>query len=161
NSYALIGDANGFFDQRYGASAWSGLTDAVKESLLITATMDLDRAFEYNGIKLDGGQALEFPRFLRRGALDTADSQRFIPREVMEATCEQAWSIYGKGKPDSSRKDLQAEGLAHISLGRVSESYVSGARKLPSLCSRSMDKLRPWITSTKKFGAFSPYDPVA
>ena len=48
NSYSWLGDAEGYFNTRYGASAWAGLSDAVKEQLLITATAQIDTAFTFN-----------------------------------------------------------------------------------------------------------------
>lgn len=160
NSYSWLGDAEGYFNTRYGASAWAALSDSDKEYLLVTATSVIDNAYRYVGSRLDAGQLLEFPRFLRRGKINIADNMRFIPREVFEATCEQAWHIYNEGKPDSDRKQLQIEGMAHISIGRVSETYLRGSLSLPNISAFAKDKLNFWISRTRKYdGAYSPYDP--
>jgi hypothetical protein len=159
NSYSWLGDAETYFNTRYGASAWAGLAASAKEDILITAASVIDNAFKYVGSRLDSGQTLEFPRFLRRGDLSNADDMRFIPREVFEAVMEQAWSIYNSGKPESDRKQLQAEGVSSISIGRVSESYLLGAGEGPNINAFAKDKLKKWIARTQDYnGAFSPYE---
>jgi hypothetical protein len=162
NSYAWLGDAEGYFETRYGASGWAALSDTDKEYLLITSTGLIDRAFRFVGQKLDDGQQLAFPRFVRRGAISAVDDMRFIPREVFEAVCEQAWYIYNEGKPDSDRKQLQAEGVSHISIGRVSETYLGDSRMLANINAFAKDKLNHWISRVRKYdGAYSPYVPTS
>lgn len=159
NSYAWLGDAKGYFDNRFGASAWDALSDSDKESLIITATADIDRTLRFHGKKLDSGQLLSFPRFLRRGEIIDPNDMRFIPREIMEGMLEQAWMINNNGSPDSKRKDLQAEGVTSLSMGRVSENYDSSYVDRPKIAARAMEKLYHWIQRTHEFGSFSEFDP--
>lgn len=160
NTYAWLGDAEGYFQNRYGASAWSGLSNSDKEQLLITAVADIDRALRFKGKILDVGQMLSFPRFLRRGALVDPDDMRFIPREIMEATLEQAWFIYNQGKPGSFRKDMQADGVEMIRMGRVTEKYNTAFADRPKITQRAHEKLFNWLDRTHEFPSFSEYDPI-
>lgn len=156
NSYAWREDADTYFNSRFGGSAWAALSDATKDYLLITSTAQIDRTYNFIATKLDSGQELEFPRFFRRGAINTADEMRFIPREVFEATCEQALFINTKGDITSNRAQLQAEGVKSIGYGRAQESYQDGGRR-PVISAEAQFRLQTWISRTKKFGAFSPY----
>jgi hypothetical protein len=155
NSYAWREDADTYFNTRFGASAWAALSDANKDSLLITAAAQLDQTFNFVGLKLDSGQQLEFPRFFRRGALVEADDMRFIPREVFEAVCEQALFVNTTGDILSERAQLQAEGVSSIGYGRAQEAYREGAR--PFINAVARERLETWIARTFKFNSFSPY----
>ena len=155
NSYGWRGDAETYFNTRYGASAWAALSDANKDALLMTATASIDRSFNYIGSKLDSGQLLEFPRFFRRGSINTADEMRFIPREVFEAACEQALFTYNQGGITSERAQLQADGVTQIGYGRAQESYGGG--HMANISHVARERLADWIAKTYRFNSFSPY----
>ena len=160
NSYAFVEDADTYFAGRYGGSAWSALAYATREQLLITATAQIDQ-LRFVGQKLDAGQKLEFPRFLRRGNLSLDDDQRFIPREIFEATCEQAFHMNSLGGVISERAQLQAEGITSISIGRVSESYSGGATGTRQLAAIALQRVDAWISrKTNLSASYSPYNPV-
>jgi len=162
NSYGWLEDVRGYFAGRYGASAWDTLAASAQEQIIITATQMIDSQLSFIGIRLDSGQTLEFPRFLRRGSLVDADNMRFIPREVFEAMCEQAWYIYDCGIIQNMRKQMQADGVSSASMGRQAESFVENARNLPSLNHLALEKLKPWISKAIDFNnAYSPYEPVS
>jgi hypothetical protein len=97
--------------------------------------------------KTDGTQALAFPRTLI--ACGTPDDWQFVdaayddtvvPQVVKDAQCEEALALL---RDDGSRRDLQAQGVSSITLGKMSETYVGRGHGLRSAEAREM--LRSWI----------------
>ena len=133
NSYVSVAYANTYFETREYSQSWSNiLTSSTgtlgaterKERLLRQATRELDRNIRFNENKYYGGdlnatdyQALEFPR---TSCLD-ANSDLYIPYEVMDATCEQAlWILERAMKKTTNegvvvdRQTMSPEGLHQL-----------------------------------------------
>ncbi len=91
DSYISVANADTYFgtDSRLRATAWTGETTAQKEAALKMATRRLDRE-KYQGLKVDSGQALKWPR---QWAIDD-DGEEYatdaIPGIITDATCELA-----------------------------------------------------------------------
>lgn len=98
NSYALQADGDAYHDRRIAAhiTAWSGATDAVKESALAQATMLIDRWFDFRGYKTTTTQALQWPRDgvpdPDKDGIGTNDNfaNNAVPQIVIDACCELA-----------------------------------------------------------------------
>lgn len=95
NSYALIAEADTYFDGRLHATAWNTTASADdKIKAMITATDRIDRE-DYIGVRYTEEQRLKWPR---SGAQDD-DGQEIlvteIPRGVKDATYELALALLG------------------------------------------------------------------
>ena len=61
NSYVSVSEANAYFENRLGATAWDETDDGVKSQALVTATSILD-SFDWLGLAASESQNLAFPR---------------------------------------------------------------------------------------------------
>jgi len=75
NSYAVLTEADAFFEARYGASDWDAATDDQKSAALVEAAKIVD-SFRFRGGKyrLSPLQPLEFPRDWQEFKSGTIDS---------------------------------------------------------------------------------------
>ena len=95
NSYANAADGDAYHDGHFYANAWTAATTANKEKALVMATRLIDGQCQFNGVKANESQALQWPR---EGCRDPdADgwnggtvADDVVPRPVIEATCEMA-----------------------------------------------------------------------
>ena len=129
--YINLTEANEYFSNRLHADAWAEASDADKEKALAMATKAIDRQ-PLKGRKTETGQALAFPRY--------PDTE--IPEVVKEACCEEALAMLERG--NSQRRKLQQEGVQSLSLGNMSETYITGAGK-GLLSQEAKELLRPWL----------------
>lgn len=94
NSYALVADADTYFDERLHATAWTGATADDKARALIWATRMLDD-LDWLGSAAATTQALRWPR---TGVYDRENdliSSSVIPDDIKEALYEQALQLIG------------------------------------------------------------------
>lgn len=92
NTYASLEYADAYFENHpFYADTWSDITDEDRRrGLLIHASRYLDTAFDWHGYQASTTQAMQWPRtgvHYRSGLMVPA---RTLPREVADATCEQA-----------------------------------------------------------------------
>lgn len=134
NTYLTLADAEAYMLRRYDPSGlWATATDAVKNTLLAQATLDIDRQV-WSGYKSSPDQALEFPRNGYTITDPTYD-------KVEQATVEQAlWLLVARPE---TRQNLQSQGVASISLGDVSETYRAGGAA--DLAPRARSLLAAWV----------------
>ena len=130
-SYCTIEYANEYFENRLHAESWSGTDSETKEKALQQATKAIDRQ-PLSGRKADTTQTLAFPRH--------PDAE--IPEAVKEACCEEALALLERG--NNQRRKLQQEGVQSLSLGNMSETYITGAGK-GLLSQEAKELLRPWL----------------
>ena len=96
NSYADVTDGDAYHEGHLYATAWTGATADNKAAALVMATRVIDAEFQFNGVKASPWQALQWPRFDCRDpdALaqsgDGAVADNFVPKNVVDATCELA-----------------------------------------------------------------------
>ena len=93
NSYATLVEADAYHANRLHNSAWTGASDATKESALIWATNLLDANMGWHGYATTDTQALDWPR---TGVVDkngyTIDSD-VIPQDLKNAQSELAFLL--------------------------------------------------------------------
>lgn len=92
NSYASAADGDAYHDGHLYASAWTAATLANREKALVMATRLIDGEYQFNGVKANDEQALQWPRAGCRdpdvaGDWVWADT---VPNAVRDATCELA-----------------------------------------------------------------------
>ena len=112
NTFVTLAEANTYFSSRFGAIAtWAGLTDAIKEALLITA---------YNWILSD-------PNYVIAAVTD----------KIKQAQMELAWYTYNYLNSHEKREALIAQGVKRFSLSKWSEtlSMVDLPKKVKDLLS--------------------------
>lgn len=140
-------------------------TDADLAVLLFAASLDIDAAMPYQGVKYDttGAQVREFPRLQRSGGAsdalapthlsppgvwdwDATSGAAVVPKQVKFACLYQAASLLHPGF--RGRLEAIRSGLASQSVGSLSESYLTPGSipgGLSGLCERSqrlMDRYR-------------------
>jgi hypothetical protein len=96
NSFATLAEAQTYFGERVGASAWEDAAEPKQKKALITATRRLN-ALKYVGYKTSDTQALVWPRI---GAFDESGYEydtAIVPAPVKEATFEAALKILTDG----------------------------------------------------------------
>ncbi len=117
NSWVTIAEADIYFESRYGASAWAGLSTANKTSLLITA---------YNWIN----SQIQFTI----AASATA-------AVVKNAQCESAWYIYSYWTEHEDRRALYTQGVREFDISKFSEKL-----ELPEFPAWISDMLDGYLT---------------
>ena len=137
NTYISLADAETYVEGTYGPrrDAWDAdaATDAIKNTLLVQATRDID-ALMWRGEKSESDQALEFPR----DGEDTDDDSY----DLVEAACvEQAMWLLAYN--NERREAIAGQGVRAVSVGGVSETYGGGTT--PRLCQRARELLRDWL----------------
>jgi hypothetical protein len=135
NTYISLTDAEAYVLRLYGRrrDAWDGSTDAVKNSLLAQACLDIDAEL-WRGFKSSASQTLEFPRN-GDATTDTAYDK------VEQANVEQALWILEYNV--EQREALAAQGVQSANIGGIAESYAgAGVRRL---CPSARPLLREWM----------------
>ena len=95
NAYANAADGDAYHEGHLYASAWTAESAANKDAALVMATRLIDGQYQFNGVKANEAQALQWPR---EGCHDPdADgwnggtvADNVVPKAVIEATCEMA-----------------------------------------------------------------------
>jgi hypothetical protein len=92
NAYASAADGDAYHDGHLYATAWTAATLANKEKALVMATRLIDGQYQFNGVKANETQALQWPRAGCRdpdveGDWVWAD---VVPNAVRDATSELA-----------------------------------------------------------------------
>ncbi len=95
NSYASAAEGDAYHDGHLYATAWTAATLANKETALVFATRLIDAEFQFNGVKANEAQALQWPRADCRdpdadGWNGGTVPSEIVPRAVVDATCELA-----------------------------------------------------------------------
>ncbi len=103
NTYISLADAEIYFTNRFGSSAWTALSNTDKEKLLLSATRLLDKYATFEGEKADPDQLLEFPRY----------GELIVPTDIISAQCEIAVSVASNGgiiaNPEPAIKSMKAD----------------------------------------------------
>ena len=103
NSYANVDDGNVYHDGQLYASAWTGAGDDQKAAALVMATRLIDAEYQFNGLRSQSGQGLQWPRvncldpdkapvpvLTSLLQLDPFVPASVVPKALMLATCEMA-----------------------------------------------------------------------
>lgn len=150
NSYAVVADADTYFDERLRSTAWSGEDADDKERALIMATRRIDEE-DFEGSKDSESQALKWPRVL--AFVDGVElGTDAIPDIIERATYELALVLLQKD--DDSEDYLQNSGLEafkNVGVGPISVTprYDHEGGNLPDNVRRI---LGPVLRSTRLSG---------
>lgn len=139
-----------------GVTALLAKSDDELAVLLLAASLDLDAAMPYQGVRYEADQAREFPRYQRaEGSAgnvpgvwdwDIDPDAAVIPQRVKFACLHQAASLLDPGF--QRRLEAIRSGLASQSVGSMSESYLKptdlpgGLNGLCNKAQRLMDSYR-------------------
>ena len=120
NSYANAADGDAYHDGHLYATAWTAATLANKEKALVMATRLIDAEYQFNGVKANDGQALQWPREDCQDP-DGSDvlASNIVPRVVLDATCEMARELL---VADRTAAPL-GEGLRYENIGTTQTGF--------------------------------------
>src|SRR5688572_15182989 len=91
NAYANAADGDAYHEGHLYAAAWTAASAANKDAALVMATRLIDGQFQFNGLKANDAQALQWPREdCHDPDGDEALPADAVPKAVIEATCELA-----------------------------------------------------------------------
>jgi hypothetical protein len=138
NSYASAADGDAYHDGHLYASAWTAASAEDKEKALVMASRLIDAEYQFNGFKVNGGQALQWPRIscpdpdvnatelvgILWRAGNYVDSN-IVPKAVVDATCELARELLVMDRTAAPR----GEGLKYENVGTTQTGYDKGDRR--------------------------------
>ena len=103
NSYASVAEGDAYFEGHLYATAWTGASAGSKAAALVMATRLVDSQYQFNGVRANEGQALQWPRErcpdpdrnLVTSSLQSPVLSSFVPNDevpagVASAVCEMA-----------------------------------------------------------------------
>ena len=96
NTWVTLTEANIYFESKWNASAWTGLTDTQKKQLLITA---------YEWINGDPDYTINT-----------------VTSKLKKAQCELAWFIYNNSDTYDKHEALWASGVRDFDISKFSET---------------------------------------
>lgn len=91
NAYANAADGDAYHEGHLYASAWTAASAGNKDAALVMATRLIDGQYQFNGVKANEAQALQWPR--RQCRIPDYEDELpadVVPKAVIEATCELA-----------------------------------------------------------------------
>ena len=120
NSYATVAEADSYFEGHLYASLWTAATAGTKAAALVMATRLIDAEYQFNGVKANDDQALQWPREGCRDADgdDELDSDA-VPKAVVDATCEMARELLIADRTAAPA----GEGLKYLNDGSTQTGY--------------------------------------
>ena len=161
NSYCSLEEANVYFDTRLNTKVWTEASDEDKSKALIMATRNIETLNfkgrkEYQGQPgSDTYQSLQWPRLSSevdqymlgipwlmlqkqtRQANWYNDSWKpIIPKELIYATCEQAFYLMRSIEGIDKREGLRAQGFDGIDYVGATEKWTTSARTI--ICPAAM-----------------------
>ena len=132
NAYADAADGDAYHAGHLYATAWNSSLAGPKETALVMASRLIDALFQFNGVKANATQSMQWPREDCPDPDANADvvGQRFVlsgvvPKGVIEATCETARALLIE---DRTANPL-GEGLKFSSLGDLQQSFDKADRR--------------------------------
>ena len=127
NSYVDVAYADDYFARHpFYSDSWAALTPTRKGDLLIFASAQLDRMFEWSGYTLTETQAMRWPRqrvYTRDGYLM---SMNVIPVGLKEAVCEYAFHL-SKGDPEAPT-DTTTNGITELKIDVIELKFDSSVK---------------------------------
>jgi hypothetical protein len=156
-SYATVEEANEVAYSHLNTTKWDALNESQKAFALITATRDIDTAFNWVGWRYFYNQNLEFPRKMTEDIyssepdssyydmLTTSQYQTIMKRNVKLACIEQAiWLAKNSGEDEHGENMSRGISSVQKSYGSVNESYNYRGSAQPRLCSDARRFLREY-----------------
>lgn len=138
NSYASVADGDSYFEGHLYASAWTGASGTSKAAALVMATRVIDAEFQFNGVRANESQALQWPRAECRDP-DRASTGwgvrsaecvpvDVVPAAVVQATCELARELLIVDRTAAP----PGEGIAATQTSTASHTDTSGSSSMSS-----------------------------
>lgn len=96
NSYISSSDADVYFGTRLFSDNWVSATETDKQKALIQAARTLDYYIQWNGVKADSDNSMQWPRVaiyetqIVDGASESVELTDIVPTDVVTAQCELA-----------------------------------------------------------------------
>lgn len=147
NSYVSVSDADDYFTAHLEGSFWTALTAGQKQAALVQATNRIDME-QFGGQRTNQNtQRLAFPRaYIVSRDFNTNNTNvvdfngvyfrdmNTIPKEIVDATCEQALYYVKQSAGEFSVDDNDLETLSKFKLGPMDFTIKDGikADRLPS-----------------------------
>lgn len=126
NAYANAADGDAYHEGHLYATPWTAATLANKEAALVMATRLIDGQFQFDGVKANEAQALQWPR---EDCHDPDGDDELpsdaVPKAVIEATCEMARELLVVDRTAAPA----GEGLKYYNDGSVQTGYDKGDRR--------------------------------
>ena len=120
NAYADAADGDAYHEGHLYATAWTAATLGNKEKALAMATRLIDGQFQFDGVKANAVQALQWPREdCHNPDGDEALPADSVPKPVVEATCELARELLVADRTASP----VGEGLKYQNIGTTQTGY--------------------------------------
>jgi hypothetical protein len=120
NAYANAADGDAYHEGHLYATAWTAATLANKESALVMATRLIDGQYQFNGLKANDAQSLQWPREdCHDPDGDEALPADAVPKAVIEATCELARELLVADRTAAP----EGEGLKYENTGTTQKGY--------------------------------------
>ncbi len=130
NSFLSADDADTYLDGRLNSGAWDDASSSDKDRSLIEATRELN-LYDYQGTRVDGTQALAWPRSLVHDPddpnLSYFDSTE-IPQRIKDATSELALEFLKAGTTDIAGQDSSRTVISET-VGPISVTYSDPSQK--------------------------------
>lgn len=157
NSYLDVAAATAYFTNRPGGSAFAALaSDAAREPYLIYATRILETRVQWDGIRTNTTQALDWPRTgvidpnYQDTRLNSAHGMGYrlyqkvipnniVPQDIQDACCEMALSLITSDRT----LDASSRGLKRAKVGSL-EVEFDGSMAPPVLPRPVRDLLKPY-----------------
>src|ERR1022692_502714 len=143
NSYAIVADADSYFEGHLYASAWTAATATTKAAALVMATRLVDSQYQFNGFRAHDAQALQWPRercpdpdwnlvtsTTMSHVLTNFVPSTAVPQGVAAAVCDMAREILSAGrKAPPAGEGVESVAKAHHSKTSSSDTSNSSTTK--------------------------------
>jgi hypothetical protein len=138
NAYADLADGNAYHDGHLYATAWTGATDDQKSAALVMASRLIDSEYQFNGLRSQSLQALQWPRvncpdpdkapipiLTSLLLVDPFVPFSIVPKQVVQATCEMARELLIADRTAAP----VGEGLSYQNIGGNQTGYDKSDRR--------------------------------
>jgi hypothetical protein len=138
NTYADVTDADAYHAGHLYATAWTGATADQKSAALVMASRLIDSEYQFNGLRSQSLQALQWPRV---NCLDPDKAPipiltslllvdpfvpfSIVPKQVVQATCEMARELLITDRTAAP----VGEGLKYYNLSGTQTGYDKSDRR--------------------------------
>ena len=146
NAYANAADGDAYHEGHLYAAAWTAASAANKDAALVMATRLIDGQYQFNGVKANEAQALQWPR--RQCRIPDYEDELpadAVPKAVVEATCELARELLVADRTAAP----PGEGLKYYNDGPVQTGYDKNDKRpvIPHVAQAMLAKLGTLIKS--------------
>ena len=120
NSYITVEEADQYFGNAFGKSAWGSASGDDKARLVITSSRYLDQYLDWYGEKSNPEQAMDWPRSGVYSGSSIVDSST-IPNRVRYAACELAYHLLQNGDLSFGNQTIDS-----VKLGSMNVAFSAG-----------------------------------